>query len=170
MRITALKTLRSGEFPNLCLVIVETDAGLQGLGETYFGAAAVSAWVHESGRLTCSAKRHWTYRGIPGHSDLSSGPLAQGWRRGGRSAIDIALWDLLGNSAGLPLYQLLGGKCREEIRLYNTCASSNYTRALPASPDLPTSNWGDRASSRYDDLDALLTYAELWPKTFWLKG
>jgi len=38
----------------------------------------------------------------------------------GLSAIDVALWDLLGQSVGLPIYRLLGGPVRVRIRIYNT--------------------------------------------------
>ena len=47
MRITAIETLRAPFHDNLLWVHVETDAGLTGLGETFFAPAAVEAWIHE---------------------------------------------------------------------------------------------------------------------------
>ena len=41
MKITRIETLRPGEFPNLLWVLMHTDAGITGLGETFFGARAV---------------------------------------------------------------------------------------------------------------------------------
>ena len=41
MTITAIETLRLDEFPNLLWVLVEDEAGVKGLGETFFGARAV---------------------------------------------------------------------------------------------------------------------------------
>src|SRR3954469_4092938 len=35
------------------------------------------------------------------------------------SAIEIALWDLAGKAAGIPVYKLLGGKVRDRVRIYN---------------------------------------------------
>ena len=48
MKITALETIRLDEFANLIWVRVHTDEGLVGLGETFMGAAAVEAYLHET--------------------------------------------------------------------------------------------------------------------------
>jgi len=42
------------------------------------------------------------------------------------SAIDVALWDLLGKWSGLPVYLLLGGKFWESVPIYNTCYDDSY--------------------------------------------
>lgn len=161
MKITALKTLRLESFPNVCFVLVETDEGLTGLGETFFGARAVAAWVHESaapyllGRNPLDVELHATaLRSFVGFSGT-------GAENRGRSAVDIALWDLLGKSCGMPLYRLLGGRLRESVKMYNTCAGPSYTRGQPDSPNLPTSNWGNDAEPAlgYNDLQATLTDA-----------
>src|ERR1700757_2776307 len=53
MKITSLETLRLDEFYNVLWVRVWTDAGFIGLGETFYGAGAVEAHIHETlaGRL-----------------------------------------------------------------------------------------------------------------------
>ena len=43
----------------------------------------------------------------------------------GLSAVDIALWDILGQVTGQPIHQLLGGLARDRIRTYNTCAGAH---------------------------------------------
>ena len=48
MKLTALETVRLDEFPNVLWVRLHTDEGLTGLGETFFGARAVEAYLHES--------------------------------------------------------------------------------------------------------------------------
>jgi galactonate dehydratase len=122
VKIIKVETLRLGEFPNILWVRIYTDEGLVGLGETFMGAQAVEAYIHE-----------WA-----GPKLLGKDPLAiearnreltgyLGWRGSGvetrgNSAIDIALWDIFGKAAGMPLYTALGGKSRDSIRIYNTCA------------------------------------------------
>ncbi len=48
MKITAVETLRLAEFANIIWVRLHTDEGLVGLGETFMGAAAVEAYIHET--------------------------------------------------------------------------------------------------------------------------
>jgi galactonate dehydratase len=71
------------------------------------------------------------------------------------SAVDIALWDLMGQQAGMPIHRLLGGLVRDRIRVYNTCAGPHYvTRA-----DGDMNSWYGltcEAGDRYDDLRGFL--------------
>src|SRR4029078_635493 len=48
MKIIALETLRTEEFSNVLWVRVHTDSGAIGLGETFYGAGAVEAHIHET--------------------------------------------------------------------------------------------------------------------------
>ena len=48
MKITAIETLRPEEFANVIWVRVHTDAAVVGLGETFYGAAAVEAHIHDT--------------------------------------------------------------------------------------------------------------------------
>ena len=48
MKITAIETLRTEEFGNVLWVRVHTDAGMIGLGETFYGAGAVEAHLHDT--------------------------------------------------------------------------------------------------------------------------
>jgi galactonate dehydratase len=156
MKIVQVDTLRLDEFPNILFVQVRTDEGLAGLGETFFGARAVEAYVHETaapyllGKDPLRIDRH--ARELYGYLGYGS----SGAETRGNSAVDIALWDLFGKVTGQPLYQLLGGKSRERIRTYNTCAGYRYVREKPRQE---VSNWGlseAEPEGPYEDLDAFL--------------
>jgi len=163
LKITKLETLRLGEFPNLVWVQIHTDEGLVGLGETFFGAQAVEAYLHESvapyllGQNPLQIDRH--ARALYGYLGYRS----SGVEMRGNSAIDIALWDLFGKYTGQPVVQLLGGASRERIRVYNTCAGYRYVRARPQQA---VSNWGlpeeaaEAGEGPYEDLDAFLHRAD----------
>lgn len=158
MRITRIETLRLDEFPNILFLKVHTDEGITGLGETFFGAQAVEAYVHETaapqllGENPLHIEKH--AQSLYGYLGYSS----SGAETRGNSAIDIALWDLFGKATNQPMYQLLGGPCREDIRVYNTCAGYRYVRD---SPRQEVSNWGlpEKAEGPYEDLDAFLNRA-----------
>lgn len=129
MKITAVETVRlrkglkvhAGPIGWLW-VRIHTDEGLTGLGETYPHPASEQAVVLERlaplliGRDPLAVERLW--------ADLFLELSYSGWAGAemrALSAIDIALWDLLGQAAGLPVYRLLGGPCRTSIPVYNTC-------------------------------------------------
>jgi galactonate dehydratase len=156
VKISKLETIRLGEYPNLLFVRLHTDAGLAGLGETYFGAQAVEAYLHETaaplllGTDPLHIDRH--ARALYGYLGYAS----SGAETRGNSAVDIALWDIFGKVTGQPLYQLLGGASRDRIRVYNTCAGSHYIRGASRQA---VSNWGlpeDSPQGPYEDLDAFL--------------
>ncbi len=105
MKITRIETLESRTYPNLLWVQIHADTGLVGLGETFRGPAAVAAYIHETaapyllGQDPRAIERH--------HSILGNRMAfaAIGAEARGRSALDIALWDLFGQSVGLSIAQ-----------------------------------------------------------------
>ena len=160
MKVSRIETLRLEEFPNVLFVLVYTDEGLVGLGETFFGARAVEAYVHETIAPHLLGKDHLR---IDWHADQLYGYLgyqSSGVETRGNSAVDIALWDIFGKATGQPLYRLRGGDYRERIRTYNTCAGYRYVRETPRQE---VGNWGlpeETAEGPYEDLDAFLNRAD----------
>ena len=76
----------------------------------------------------------------------------------GASAIDIALWDLWGKATNQPIHQLLGGRVRNSIPVYNTCAGTRYVQD-GATQD--TRFYGiEKKEEGYQDLDAFLNRAD----------
>jgi L-alanine-DL-glutamate epimerase-like enolase superfamily enzyme len=126
-RPTAIATRQLGAREYI-LVWIDTDAGHTGIGYTYAGTVggqAVYDLVREAlrpllmGQDPQLIERHW--------AAMYQEVLLAG-RRGAAlraiSAVDIALWDVLGKIANLPLYRLLGG-CADEVPAY---ASGGYYR------------------------------------------
>jgi len=122
---------------NTCLIEIDTDTGLTGLGEAKVGVgnlgnyAALVTLVHAElaplliGRDPRDVSALWEtiYNGTRAHYVAGHGrtfPIVG--RRGitisALSGIDIALWDLLGKSLGQPVWRLLGGRVRERIPAY----------------------------------------------------
>jgi L-alanine-DL-glutamate epimerase-like enolase superfamily enzyme len=128
MKISEVETILLDEFPNIVFVRLHTDEGIIGLGETFFTAEAVAAWIHSMAGPYLLAKdplrieQHW--HGLNGFVGFNG----TGVEMRARSAIDVALWDILGQVCRQPLYQLLGGRVRDRVPLYNTCAGYGYVR------------------------------------------
>ena len=159
MKITKLETVRVAERQNLLWILVHTDEGITGLGETFFGAETVETYIHEYVAPRVIGRD-------PLQIDLLAADLvgylgfrSSGAEMRGNSAFDIALWDIFGKATGQPIAQLLGGFSRREIRTYNTCAGTEYikkaTGQTTANYDLSTS-----AVRAYDDLNGFLLRAD----------
>jgi len=178
MKITAVETIRFGEFPNLLWLHIHTDEGLVGLGETFFGPRAVEAQIHETvAPLLLDKPALQMDRHARALQNQYLGFCGSGVEMRAASAVDIALWDLFGQAIGQPLYQCLGGLSHDKVRIYNTCAGYRYIRAQGGQK---TGNWGLDAmspSGPYEDLDAFLhradelaqqgvTAMKIWPFDF----
>lgn len=159
MKIIEIQTVRMEEYSNICYVQLITDEGIVGLGETFFGAGSVEAWIHDNaapillGKNPMEIEKNW-------HS-LSGfvGGKSTGSESRGRSAIDVAMWDILGKVCKQPLYQLIGGKTRDRIPVYNTCAGNDYTKKISKTGH-PSDYRGIKESGRYEDYFAFMNHAD----------
>lgn len=109
-------------WPHWTWVRIHTDSGHWGLGETYpYGETEASLIHTQAGRFLLGKDprdidRIW--------ADLYHNfdyRIAGGTEMRVLSAIDLALWDLLGKLLETPVYRLLGGKSNARVRIYNTC-------------------------------------------------
>ena len=160
MKVSAIETIRIGEFPNLLWVQVHTDQGLVGLGETFFGVDSAEAHIHAViapylvGQDPRLIERHAAKMiGYVGFSGT-------GAEQRGRSAVDMALWDLWGQATDQPLHQLLGGAVRDDIRVYNTCAGNRYAQNRPVHDSANFGLENGAQASQFEDLDAFLNRAD----------
>jgi galactonate dehydratase len=151
--ITALRTVRIGERPNLIWLEIDTDDGLTGLGETFRGAEAVEAVLHEQ-------VAPWLIGRDARHIEAVSRHLmtpylgfnSTGAEIRAASAVDLALWDLAGRRQDVPTYIALGGGVRDAIPVYNTCAGYAYNAGGGRRAIGP----GDAATGPYDDQVAFM--------------
>jgi Alcohol dehydrogenase GroES-like domain/Mandelate racemase / muconate lactonizing enzyme, N-terminal domain len=106
MKIVAIETLCAQEFENVLWVRVHTDAGVIGLGETFYGAGAVASHIHETLATRLLGRDPLRIEAI--HKELVNLPMAQsstGAEYRAASAIDIALWDLWGKATNQSVHQ-----------------------------------------------------------------
>ncbi len=113
LRITDIRVAEIVGAPfTSALLKIYTNQGLVGLGEVRDGASATFALMLKSrllGENPCDIDRLFRrIKQFGGH----------GRQGGGVSAIEIALWDLAGKAYGVPIYQMLGGKFRDRVRIY----------------------------------------------------
>jgi galactonate dehydratase len=158
MKLTAIETIRAEAHPNILWVELHTDEGLIGLGETFYGPAAAEAHIHETIAPYLLGKDPTNVTAHQAHLTGYVGFVGASAEMRGRSAVDIAMWDILGQASGKSLADLLGGRVREKIRAYNTCAGYSYVQTRPTQG---TDNFGLTAKTgSYEDLDAFLNRAD----------
>ena len=156
MKITEIETIRLKQLGNLIWVKIHTDEGLYGLGETFMWPESVEAHIHDNLSTTLSGQDPLQIDKLWLEMNGYLGMRSTGAEMRALSAVDIALWDLWGKVSGQPVYQLLGGKTRESIRAYNTCAGYRYIRDGVTND---TKNFGlpeEEVEGPYEDLQSFL--------------
>ncbi len=113
LRITDLRVVDINGLPKHCTILkIYTNAGIIGLGEVRDASSRTYALMLKSrlvGENPLNVEKLFRrIKQFGGHS-------RQG---GGVCGVEIALWDIVGKFYGIPLYQLLGGKNRDKIRVY----------------------------------------------------
>src|SRR5436190_8230226 len=120
MKIVRFETfLANAGLRNYLFVRLRTDTGLTGVGE------ATLEWQEKTVQTLC---HEWAEGRVLGRDPFDIERIVGGMIRdqyqGGStvmtaiSAVEIALWDLVGKACGQPVYRLLGGRCRERLRAY----------------------------------------------------
>ncbi|MGQ1797399.1 D-mannonate dehydratase ManD [Kocuria oceani] len=127
MKITDARVVVSSPGRNYVTVVIETEDGITGIGDATLNGRelAVASYLRDHvcplliGRDARRIEDTWQY--------LYKGAY---WRRGpvtmtAIAAVDIALWDIKGKAAGMPVYQLLGGAAREAVMVYGHASGAD---------------------------------------------
>jgi len=127
---------------NQFIVKVETDAGISGLGEGGISGRelAMQGMLDHFRQLLVGQdprriEHIWQmlYRGHYFEGGKIVGAVV--------SAIDIALWDILGQSLGVPVYQLLGGACRDSVPCFATPGSLTGPECVEGAKEFANRGW-----------------------------
>jgi D-galactarolactone cycloisomerase len=105
------------------LVRVDTDEGISGIGSASGNGELIEVIVAKVIKPLLVGMDPTEIDAIWGRVYVRGGHKEFGTRGIGvvaLSGVDIALWDILGKARGMPLYQLLGGKCRDKVPVYAT--------------------------------------------------
>jgi L-alanine-DL-glutamate epimerase-like enolase superfamily enzyme len=126
--------------PSPCTIIrIDTNQGVYGLGEVRDGASPTYALMLKSRILGENPLRiDYLFRKIK----QFGGPARQA---GGVVSIEMALWDIAGKVYGAPIYQMLGGKFRDRIRIYADTTESKdpkvYARNMKIRKEVMGLTW-----------------------------
>ena len=181
MKITGAQVIVCCPGRNFVTLRIETDQGVHGIGDATLNGRELSVATYlEEHVIPCLIGRdsqriediwQFLYRGSY-------------WRRGpvqmsAVSAVDTALWDVKAKMAGMPLYQLLGGKSRERVLVYGHAngetlddtvdAVARYldmgykaVRAQSGIPGIDKAYGISRGTMHYEPADAALPTETVW--------
>ena len=187
MKIIAARVIVCSPGRNFVTLKIETDQGLYGIGDATLNGRelAVVSMLNDHmlpcliGRDASQIEDIWQYfyRGVY-------------WRRGpvnmtALAAVDMALWDIKAKAAGMPLYQLLGGRSRDKVLVYGHAngndidhtveAVAKYRelgyqaiRAQSGVPGLASTYGVSKDTLFYEPADASLPTENLWSTSKYL--
>ena len=127
VKITDLKAIRLGTTGNNALVRIDTDAGVSGYGEAYWGCGIKDVMMGYLRDIVIGAN---PLDIDPLYSKMilvtgGAGAIA-GVTVTAISGVEIALWDLAGKLLGQPVAKLLGGQYRTGVRVYLTSSPTDF--------------------------------------------
>ena len=187
MRIVDAKVIVTCSGRNFVTLKIVTDQGLHGIGDATLNGRekAVVAYLEEHvcplliGRDARQIEDIWQY--------LYRGAY---WRRGpvtmrAIAAVDVALWDIKAKAAGMPLYDLLGGKSRDGVMVYGHANGADIAetvdeveryigmgyravRAQSGIPGIDKAYGVGRGQMFYEPADAALPTETVWSTTKYL--
>jgi mannonate dehydratase len=188
-RITAARVIVTCPDRNFVTLKIETDEGVYGVGDATLNGRelAVAAYLQEHvapcliGRDAHRIEDIWQY--------LYKGAY---WRRGpvtmtAIAAVDMALWDIKGKVAGLPVYQLLGGAARDGCMVYGHANGRDIDETLDDArrhveegylavrlqsgvPGLASTYGVAKHGQRYEPADGALPSESLWSTSKYLRS
>ncbi|MXO85838.1 D-galactonate dehydratase family protein [Altererythrobacter aurantiacus] len=188
MKITTARVIVCSPGRNFVTLKIETDQGVYGIGDATLNGRELSVVTYlEEHVIPCLIGRdpqriediwQFLYRGSY-------------WRRGpvqmsAVSAVDTALWDIKAKMAGMPLYQLLGGRSRERVLVYGHAngetledtveAVGHYIdmgykaiRAQSGIPGIEKAYGIARGTMHYEPADAALPTETVWDTSKYLR-
>src|SRR5215472_8431811 len=130
LKIIRLKTAVVEANFDWTFVRIESDEGISGLGECFFAPGLSSILRSLESLLVDEDPRdvHRLFRKL--RLATSGAGSTGGIIYNAISGIEAALWDVLGQSLGVPIHRLLGGKFRNKVRIYADCHGSEALECL----------------------------------------